>query len=460
MTQIMIDLHKKPKTMRLHDNMAVNTVVLHGNSILHNKPIKGTIHQKMVSLPGTYNGLHTNIDIDENILSKHTLLIGGTGTGKTNALNYFIDQLKKQMTANDVMIIFDTKGDFEKKFYRNGDVIIGNSQKYNRISDEWNIYKEIAIDGWDKDAIQANISEITYSLFKEALENTNQQFFPSAARDLFAAILEAHIRAGKDDINLKKLAFNNAALKKYLERLNPKKIVKLLSASSDLASVLSYIGDGESNQALGVIAEMQNVVRKIFIGAFAKDGRFSVREFVRKKGARTLFIEYDMSMGETLTPIYRLLFDLALKEAMGRSKSEGSVYLVCDEFKLLPNLQHIEDGVNFGRGLGVKIFAGIQSIEQLYEMYGESKGKNIAAGFSSVFAFKANDSSTRDFISELYGKNIVLEQYKTSNNTMTEEKREGKTVEDWHLNSLQVGQAVVGLPFSQPFIFNFDEYKR
>lgn len=440
--------------------MAVNTILLHGNSVLHNTPFKGTSGHQMVSLPGFFNGQHMSIKIDDNILSKHTLLIGGTGTGKTNSLNFYIDQLKKQMTNNDVMIIFDTKGDFEKKFYKNGDVIIGNSKKYSQVSDKWNIYKEIVVDGWDKDAIQANISEITYSLFKEALDNTNQQFFPSAARDLFAAILEAHIRAGKNDINLKKLAFNNAALKNYLERLNPQKIIKLLSAASDLASVLSYIGDGESDQALGVIAEMQNVIRKIFIGAFAKDGRFSVREFVRKKRARTLFIEYDMSMGDTLTPIYRLLFDLALKEAMGRSKSEGNVYFICDEFKLLPNLQHIEDGVNFGRSLGVKIFAGVQSIEQLYEMYGESKGKNIAAGFSSVLAFKANDASTREFVSDLYGKNMVLEQYKTSNNTMIEEKREGKTVEDWHLNNLQIGQALVGLPFSQPFIFSFDEFKR
>lgn len=440
--------------------MAVNTILLHGNSVLHNTPFKGTSGHQMVSLPGFFNGQHMSIKIDDNILSKHTLLIGGTGTGKTNSLNFYIDQLKKQMTNNDVMIIFDTKGDFEKKFYKNGDVIIGNSKKYSQVSDKWNIYKEIVVDGWDKDAIQANISEITYSLFKEALDNTNQQFFPSAARDLFAAILEAHIRAGKNDINLKKLAFNNAALKNYLERLNPQKIIKLLSAASDLASVLSYIGDGESDQALGVIAEMQNVIRKIFIGAFAKDGRFSVREFVRKKRARTLFIEYDMSMGDTLTPIYRLLFDLALKEAMGRSKSEGNVYFICDEFKLLPNLQHIEDGVNFGRSLGVKIFAGVQSIEQLYEMYGESKGKNIAAGFSSVLAFKANDASTREFVSDLYGKNMVLEQYKTANNTMIEEKREGKTVEDWHLNNLQIGQALVGLPFSQPFIFSFDEFKR
>lgn len=440
--------------------MGVNTVVIQGNSVqlnLLNNNIKGS---KKVELPGVYNNQHTYLNLDDDILSKHTLLIGGTGSGKTNTFYYFIEQLKRKMTANDVMIVFDTKGDFESKFYSQGDIILGNSSKYKNITEKWNIYKELVVDGWNEENIQMNTNEITYSLFKDAMEKTNQQFFPSAARDLFASILLAHLKAGRNSIDIRKLAFNNKALKSYFDKLNPKKIIKLLSVLPELSSVLSYIGDGSSNQALGVIAEMQNVIHKIFIGSFAQDGRFSVREFVRQKNARTLFIEYDLSMGETLTPIYRLLFDLALKEAMGRSKSEGNVYFVCDEFKLLPNLQHIEDGVNFGRSLGVKVFAGVQSIEQLYEIYGESKGKNIAAGFSSVYAFKANDSSTRDFISDLYGKNIILEQYKTSNNTLVEEKREGKTVEDWNLNNLQIGQAIVGLPFKQPFVYKFDEYKR
>lgn len=440
--------------------MSINTVILHGNSVQLNKPSITPKYNHKVLLPGTFKNQHLSIDIDDDILSKHTLLIGATGTGKTNTFYYFIEQLKKQMTSNDVMIVFDTKGDFEKKFFSKSDIILGNSAKYKDVSEKWNLYKEIVVDGIDDNNVQMNTNEITYSLFKDAMEKTNQQFFPSAARDLLASIVLAHIKAGKNDIEFRKLAFNNKALKTYLDNLSPTKIIKLLSISHDLSSVLSYIGDGSSNQALGVIAEMQNVIRKILIGSFAQDGRFSVRNFVRQKGGKTLFIEYDLSVGDTLTPIYRLLFDLALKEAMGRSKTEGNVYLICDEFKLLPNLQHIEDGVNFGRSLGVKVLAGIQSIEQLYEIYGESKGRNIASGFSSVYAFKSNDSVTREYISNLYGKNIILEQYKGSNNTLVEEKREGKTVEDWDLNKLQIGQAIVGLPFNQPFIFKFDEYLR
>lgn len=115
--------------------------------------------------------------------------------------------------------------------------------------------------------------------------------------------------------------------------------------------------------------------------------------------------------------------------------------------------------MNFGRSLGVKVFAGLQSIDQLYENYGEARGKNIVAGFSSVFSFKANDEDTRKFTTGLYGKNYVLEQYRSITNAVVEEKRLGDVVEDWDISGLEVGEAIVGLPNVSPFKFKFDLYR-
>lgn len=400
--------------------------------------------------------------MNEDILSKHLLLIGGTGCGKTNVFYHIIDQLKMKMTSNDVMIIFDTKGDFFNKFYnKDKDCVIANSKQYEQLASIWNIYKDIVADGWEQEALEANISELSWAIFQEAIENNKSQpFFPNAARDLFSAILSYIVRIGKDDLGFKKDYFNNKALKKYLDMMDAQSIKNMLETEADLASVLSYIGDGTSGQALGVFAELQAVVRKLFIGTFSKDGKFSVRNFVREKQGRTLFIEYDLSRGSVLTPIYQLIFDLALKEALGRTRSEGNVYLICDEFKLLPHLRHIDDAVNFGRSLGVKVCAGLQSIEQLYENYGEARGRNIAAGFSSVFSFKANDIATREYTMGLYGRNVVVEQYKTIDNMIKQEKREGNTVEDWDICNLEVGEAIIGLPFIHPFKFKSELYRK
>ncbi len=438
--------------------MNVRLKVINGDSLLHTEFPRIDPSKACVSIPGWFRGSKEYLRLTEEILSMHILVSGSTGVGKTNVFDFIIDQLQRRLTNDDVMIIFDSKGDFLRKFYKPGDCVISNSKAHAAYASKWNIYKEIVVDGYGRKDISNNTHEITRSFFRDAIERSGQPFFPNAARDLLASLIIAHIRMGEGDDSFKKEFFNNKALKEYLDRMTPQKIVKLLSHSafSDLSSVLSYIGDGRSDQALGVMAELQNTMRQLLVGTFEEDGRFSVREFVRAKGAKTLFVEYDLSIGEILTPVYRLLFDLALKEAMGREKSEGNVYLISDEFKLLPNLQHIEDGVNFGRSLGVKVVAGIQSIEQLYEIYGESKGKNIAAGFSSVFAFRANDYSTREFVSSRYGKNIVLEQYRRSDNSLVEEKREGLTVEDWYQTDLDKGDAIIGLPFEKPFKFHFD----
>jgi type IV secretory pathway TraG/TraD family ATPase VirD4 len=438
--------------------MNISSRLLYGNSVSKNTP-PSQISGAKIKLSGTYAGKPSTFALDNDTLSKHTMLIGGTGCGKTTLFYHFVSQLKRSMTSDDVMIIFDSKGDFHSKFFdRSADLVIGNSKQYASASEHWNIYKEILADGWEEHDCIINTQEICKSFFEERTKNTTNAFFPNAARDLLAAVIIAFIREGKKDSNIKKEFFYNHKLKEFLDLSDAQMIIDLLGDSSDANAVLSYIR-GDNAQSQGVLAEMFSIIREILIGVFADKGAFSMREFVRNKGRKTLFIEYDLSIGSMLTPVYRLMFDLALKEALGRNKPQGNVYLICDEFKLLPHLRHIDDGVNFGRSLGVKVFAGVQSIEQLYEIYGQSRGRNIAAGFSSVYAFRANDSATRDFISGLFGKNIIFEQYQMLNNQIVEEKRNGQTVEDWDLNSLRVGEAIVGLPFSQPFRFYFDMYK-
>lgn len=438
--------------------MAVGKNVIQGTSVSKNGlPI--TTDTPSLLLKGEFNGKPASFGLSEDIISKHMMLVGGTGCGKSTLFYHIIEQLKRKMTDDDVMIIFDSKGDFYSKFFDEKDCVIGNSPQYIQQSERWNIFKEILADGWDERQFIMNTTEICKALFEERTKNnSNNPFFPNAARDLLAAILVTTIRLGEGEKKFVVENFYNNRIKEFLDSCSSLDICNYLDGFGDMRSVMSYI-EGDSAQSQGVLAEMFSVVRDVFMGVFCEKGKFSMRNFVRQKGGRTLFIEYDLSIGSVLTPVYKMLFDLALKEALGRTKSQGNVYFICDEFKLLPNLQHIDDGVNFGRSLGVKVFAGLQSIEQLYEIYGQSRGKNLAAGFSSIIAFRANDVTTRNYISSLHGKNMVLEQYRMLNNTMVEEKRIGATVEDWDLNNLKIGEAIVGLPFSPPFRFYFEMYK-
>lgn len=400
-------------------------------------------------------GRHRELPISGSILSRHFMLLGGIGTGKTNAFFQMVSQIQKKLTQNDVMIIFDTKGDFYNAFYSPGDVVISNDSSAigpNGNADYWNIFREVA--GGEQQ--HASVMEIAKSLFKEACEKTNQVFFPNAARDIFMSIMLHFLRYSQDTGDDRFL--NNASLISFVRSRTSSDLREMLNSYPDMRAMTSYIASDDSPQTQGVLSEMQQIIRDIFVGNFAKKGGLGLRELVRQKGGRKIFIEYDLSYGELLTPIYSLMFDMAIKEALGRGRSEGNVYFITDEFRLLPNLQHVDDAVNFGRSLGIRFMIGIQNIEQIYDNYGQERAHSILSGFLTSLNFRVKDPKSREFIKEQFGKNRKIEVYATSvqSKGMVEERRDGNVVEDWDITSLKIGQAIVGFPEYEPFVFQFD----
>lgn len=442
--------------------MGVTVTTVSGTDVSRN-PVVSCTGTPFLSLPGEAKRKAEILKVDMDTLSKHMLLIGGTGCGKTNLMFRIVEQTINRMKNDDVMIIFDSKGDYYGKFgSRPNSVVIGNSPEYKARSQKWNIFEEVCADesGDESDvgmeSCRINAMEIARCLFAQRMSNTTNSFFPSAAQDIFSSLLLSICRDARTDADAR-AHMDNKSLINYLQSSDCEELCAQLASYPDLRSTISYI-EGENEQGQGVISEMYSVIRDIFIGVFAAKGAFSMRKFVRNRGKKILFIEYDLAIGSVLTPVYRLLIDLALKEALSQHNHGGNIYLFFDEFKLLPHLQHIDDAVNFGRGKGVKVFAGLQSIEQLYDIYGQSKGRSIAAGFSTVLAFKANDEATMKYVSGLYGRNMQLYEVIGVNNAVSTTAQSGMVIEDWVMCRLRPGEAIVCLPQIPPFVMRFTQY--
>ena len=412
-------------------------------------------NQAKFALPGRDAGGSSAIPITNEILSKHILFLGGIGCGKTNTMNFLVRSLKNTMTKDDVMVIFDTKGDFYNEFYSSGDIVLSNDDKACGASgmDYWNIFREATVDS----RTEENLLEISNMLFSGKIEGSSQPFFPTAAKDLFNALMLDMIRNPK-----MRGKCNNKNLRAMINSFSIPAMKTILERNADLKAMETYISKEDSGQTQGVVAELQQLVREIFVGNFAKPGNLSIRELIKNKGGKTIFIEYDLGFGATLTPIFRMLIDLAIKQALCRSEGErGNVYFVLDEFRLLPKLTYIDNGVNFGRSLGAKFIVGVQNVAQITDAYGENAGMSLLSGFSSQFCFRVNNGVSRGYIKQLYGKNQKKQTFVSaiSSRGLSEQLREGNVVEDSDIAALSVGEAIVGILNYPHFKFRFNEYQ-
>lgn len=432
--------------------MKKDVQVFEGNELKLSSPAMSGTSARCFLYGADGIGGESKIPLTDDLLSRHLLFLGGIGSGKTNAIYQIIAQLRRTMTANDVMVVFDTKGDFYKEFYRKGDIVISNDNKATGSNgvNYWNIFNELGQDA----STEANIIEIARTLFFEKIQRSTQPFFPNAAKDLFSGILYHFARSGNQQ------EMNNARLRSFLDQSPSAEIRNMLQSHEDLKAMVSYIADDRSPQTQGVISELQQMAREILVGNFKQAGTLSMREAVRQKGGRIIFVEYDLGIGNMLTPIYRLLLDLAIKEALCREKSEGNVWFIIDEFRLIPHLQHIDDGVNFGRSLGAKFIIGVQNVEQVFHAYEASLAKSILSGFMTTIAFHVNDLATREFIQGIFGKNRKREAYMATvqSRGIVEQVRDANVVEDWDISNLPIGCAIIGMPEQEPFVFQFRKY--
>lgn len=385
---------------------------------------------------------------DPELLSLHVLALGSIGSGKTNLLYHIIKQILNNLhTENDIIIFFDAKGDFLKKFYRQGDYVIGNSQQYSRYNPvKWNLYRELT--STNNVNREDTIREIATSLFSKRINSSKEPAFASGARDIFAALIEAQMRNNERGLN-------NAELKRMFRGLDVRGIKARINNYPDLNWINIYMHKEDSATTQSFLSPLNSVVNDVFTAHFAEAGNFSMREAVSRRGGKSIFLEYDIMNSNLIDTVYTVLLDIAGKTALGNEDENKHVYFILDEFPLIPKLNYIDGLLNFGRSRGVRVIAGIQNINQIKSLYGDNLGSSILSGFSTYIIFRLFDEESRKLVSERHGKNrrLIMLPYDDVNRSGNQEHEHSSVIEDWDITSLQRGECIISLPYGNPYKF-------
>lgn len=388
----------------------------------------------------------------------HLMVLGAPGMGKTVQITKIMSQTMQN--PDSIHVVFDPKGDYYRKFYREGqDYVLslfdipGIQRKFR-----WKLMNDVAID----DHPETAILEITKAIGKEEVEkNTSNPFFPLGAESLMAAIWTLIYRRYQNANDLP----NNRDLIEETRNLTREQLLNEATQKNytDILPVFQELIDPKGGVATkNLRQEMEGLLTQAFNpdGNFCSEGDFSIRDFIRNGKGKRLFLVYNPASAESSRLIYGVLINLMMKEAISLQQynSLDRTYFYLDELPMLPdNLTHMTSLCTFGRSMGNRVIIGIQGLSQLYHTYGEDNGNAILSAFTDNIIMKANDPITIEKISERSGqvtKVVTRTGITREVNTSSEQTHH---IPKEIMASLDVGEAVISVRGAKPFYIYLDQ---
>lgn len=350
----------------------------------------------------------------------HSIILGSTGTGKTNAILELLDQIRKK---GDAAIIYDKMGTYTASYYNSQTDIILNP--FDQRAKSWSFFNEIRP--------QTKESDYDYiaSAFIPENKSGSDPFWIKSAKRVFAAFAQK-IKAENPNIT-------NQEFVDALMRTNYKQIAQFL-AQTEASSLVSV--DSEKT-SLGILAILASYVASI---KYLRDDnpknpnqesqeKFSIRNWVESIGSQNstnfsnssnssnsnksangfLFISSKGDQHESLKPLISTWLDIAIKSLLSveqnqpKSQEPRRIWIIIDEVASLQALPSILDGLAQSRQFGGAFVLSLHSVSQLKSIYGKDTTDTITSLCRNKIFFAVPDNETAEFCSTNLGFQEVEE---------------------------------------------------
>ena len=337
--------------------------------------------------------------VPQHFESRHILLVGTTGSGKSQAI---FNLLKTIRARGEKALIMDHGGEILQRFYRPDVDHIFNP--FDRRGVAWGPFSE-AIRRYDwikiaKFIIPNGEGETAHwnGRAQNFLANGMSQL--SKRGEVFAtteALLEFMLRAnlhGKDD-------------ETSLQSL-------MLGTSSQ--PLFAPGADRALSSVHGIVSDSLTAMEHLLLRERGQAGeRFSMGDWVKQEKDSWSYLSYTDASFAAIQPLFSILIASAIQNVMElRPDADRRFYFVLDELASLGKVPHLVDALTKFRKYGGSVIAGIQSISQLEELYGEKGAQTLLSCFNTKILLRTTDSATAEAESLLVGAELRAEQNTSS----------------------------------------------
>jgi hypothetical protein len=318
--------------------------------------------------------------IPQKLLASHILLMGDTGSGKSNAIRQILRQV---LERGETAIVYDPAGEFVQEFYspERGDLILNPLDERCPF---WDLHDEL---------YQAeNADAIAAAMLPE--KEYERGFFTDAPRRVLSRLLKSGPSAAK-----------------LLEWMaDPAEIDRRLQGTSQAAFVDPTAGP----QRVGVLSSLNMIADSL---ALLPEDDGERQKFVtgswRFRRTRWVFLTSKPSMRERILPLHSAWLDLFILRMMEPCVNPAKpVWFVLDELASLNKLPQLHTAVTENRKYGNPVVLGFQGRSQLEKRYGQDAEAMLSQPATKIF-FKTSEPRAAKWISETLGE-IEVERLKES----------------------------------------------
>lgn len=318
---------------------------------------------------------------------QHKLVSGTVGSGKSVSIMSDLDQIRAR---GQRAIVFDTKGEYVEKFYREGIDVLLNPLDARSV--RWSPFADAES--------PADLLSQGKSFFPE--KGAHDRFWAVAGASLYASVLQQAKVHGYA---------SNKALAQRLTSASLGEVRAAIIGTAGQRYMDEEAGAMPTNLLATLTAQLEglNVLPDV-----EPEDAFSIKKFVRgEDGAnRWLFMVMRAEDEAAIRPLVSAWFDIAINAVLALPTEEDGLaehqrrrmWCVLDEVARLQQLPALAPGVREGRGKGLAFILGLQSIGDMREAYGRDRAEAILGQFATRLVLRTTEPETAAWLERLLGK--------------------------------------------------------
>jgi hypothetical protein len=324
------------------------------------------------------------IRIKRQIEVQHQLMYGDNGAGKTVAMFGLADQFEHELDVPK--IYYDPEGQFLKRYWKPGDLILGPDNR----GASWSPASEIDF------STDAN-AEATAMALGESLypgrPGTKDFFFQNCARIILKHCV---------------VLYRTTALELASFYTHPKQLIDATTAGTELEEMLAQNNSGLRSSIISTLTQCLFALQQVPAEQPGRP-RFCARDYVRMQGRRpSIFMTSgDSNMQTAYAPLHRLWLDSLMRGFLSLPEVKHPVVRIfVDELPVLGELSSLADAMSRGRKHGMDLVLGFQNAAQVTELYGGISKAIFSAPYTKVMLHTGEPESAK-WASDILGTHDV-----------------------------------------------------